>query len=278
MQASAWSGSLNATDATPSGCLCQTKHITNVQSRSCDFKSTAVTLRNSHQRGWLFWPLQTFHTPFSDLHDIRSTPVGLPADGPHRDRYRGPNRWTEEGVDWNTSKSLGWNMFLMMMTFSFLFLASPCFSGLQSNCLQIPRHNQKLHHRNTNRKWHFLKRKKKEGEFTFVAAAASSCNPCSSSSSCWRRTDPSAQNVQLPRGPCDLWPLTRQSVGEPKPLTLSAGKHTPMASVSKVLNPEIVTEGSQYTTCWGRQSASAEVWKEFIQRLDFHRLVLDVNV
>lgn len=41
-----------------------------------------------------------------------------------------------------TSKSLGWNIFLMMTTFSCLFLASPCFSGLQSNCLHRQRHRQ----------------------------------------------------------------------------------------------------------------------------------------
>lgn len=41
-----------------------------------------------------------------------------------------------------TSKSLGWNMFLMITTFSCLFLASPCFSGLQSNCLHRQRHRQ----------------------------------------------------------------------------------------------------------------------------------------
>lgn len=47
-----------------------------------------------------------------------------------------------ESVCVRTSKSLGWNMFLMMTTFSCLFLTSPCFSGLQSSCLHRQIHKQ----------------------------------------------------------------------------------------------------------------------------------------
>lgn len=96
---------------------------------------------NSHQREWLSWPPQTSHTLSADLHGTHSAPVGLPTKA--NTKIADVITHTEQRVCVKkfihcplcTSKSLGWNMFLMMTTFSCLFLASPCFSGLQSSCL-----------------------------------------------------------------------------------------------------------------------------------------------
>lgn len=67
---------------------------------------------------------------------------------------------------------------------------------------------------------------KVEGLLTSVAAASSSCNLCSFSSSCWRRTDPSARTVPPPRGVCTLGSPTHQSRSSPEPQTPSARTHT----------------------------------------------------
>lgn len=126
-----------------------------------------------------------------------------------------------------TSKSLGWNMFLMMTTFSCLFLASPCFSGLQSNCL----------HRQRHRHGHFWqihlllfhcclgqserRLPNKIIYFTCAADASSFYNLCSSSSSCWHHTGPLTQTLLLPHGVYILALRTHQSDAQPGLQTLS---------------------------------------------------------
>lgn len=112
------------------------------------YYKTALMMLNSHQRGWPSWPPRTSHTLSADPHDTHSTPRGLPTKA----NTETTEMNTLNGqcacvcvwacVSLRTSKSLGWNMFLMMTTFSCLFLTSPFFSGLQSNCLHGQRHKQ----------------------------------------------------------------------------------------------------------------------------------------
>lgn len=147
MHASACSGSLNATDATPSGCLCSTNTCQLFTDATNNYETARMTL-NSHQRGWPSWPPRTSHTLCADPRDTRSTPVGLPTTANTEtmeiNTLNGQDSVYERVcVSLCTSKSLGWNMFLMMTTFSCLFLKSPCFSGLQSNCLHRQRHTKK---------------------------------------------------------------------------------------------------------------------------------------
>lgn len=104
---------------------------------------------NSHRKGRPSSLHQTSHTLSSGLRGTRSAPAGLPTKQT-RSGQTESLRWRMSAwVPPCTSKSLGWNMFLMMTTFSCLFLTSPFFSGLQSNCLHEQKISNKIKPRNS---------------------------------------------------------------------------------------------------------------------------------